>query len=139
MAKVGKLRIKLRIVAGWSWWGSVSAGFLGLCVGAAGMHLIEIKALGVIKPWQMTQLLFAIGGPLIKLFGCLFFFGRAWSIARIPTKSEHKVNWGKLTAPQMVVTWIMEKYISIAMTLIAVAFGVALAPDILQIAIYFKD
>ncbi len=139
MAKIGKLGIKVRLIAGWSWWDSASGMFLGLCIGAAGMHLIEIKTLGVIKPWQMTQLLFALGGPLIKLFGCLFFFGRAWSLARIPSNKEHKANWGKLDWKQMIVTGLFEKYISIAMAFVAVAFALALAPDILTIGMYFKE
>lgn len=137
MAKIGKLGIKLRIVAGWTWWDSVSAGFLGLCVGAVVVHLLHIA--DIIEPWRLTQLLFTLGGPLIKLFGCLFFFGRAWSIARIPSNKEHKANWGKLDWKQMIVTGLFEKYISIAMVFIALAFGVALAPDILQVGMYFKE
>jgi hypothetical protein len=135
--KATKKKVWVLLVAGWTGWDSVATGFVMLCTGAVGMHLVSIY--GTIEPWQMTQLIHAFGGPLVKLFGCLFFSAWSWSVARAPTKNEHKAEWGEMDWKQQIVTGLLEKYVSIALMTIAVIFAVSIAPDILTVREYLKD
>jgi hypothetical protein len=114
-----------RITHNWSWLDSAFSGGLMLAVGylIGQGNYFDLTMAEQLK-FNHTWFMF-----LAKLFGAGFFYGRMWNIARHPRPVSSKVDWGKLTASQMIVTLFRDHYVSIIAGVMALAFTFSAAPE----------